>query len=68
LSHERLCQHLINTDADTANYLTEPGNPNKARARTEGAEGDCNPIERTISTNWIAQSSQGLNHQPKRIH
>jgi hypothetical protein len=35
------------------------------RGRTEGAEGDCNPIGRTISTNRINQSSQGLNHQLK---
>lgn len=35
----------------------------------EGAEGDYNPIGRTtISTNWIPQSSQGLNYQPKNIH
>jgi hypothetical protein len=37
----------------------------RARGRTEGAEGDCNPIGR-ISTNWTTQSSQWLNHQPKR--
>jgi hypothetical protein len=31
--------------------------------RTEGAEGDCNPMGRaTISTNWTTQSSQILNH------
>jgi hypothetical protein len=36
--------------------------------RIEGVEGDCNPIGRTISVNWIAQSSQRLNHQPKSIH
>jgi hypothetical protein len=36
-----------------ANHQTEPGYPNgRARRRTEGAEGECNPIERTtISTN-----------------
>jgi hypothetical protein len=32
------------------------------------AEGNGNPIERTISTNWMPQSSQGLNHQPKSTH
>jgi len=37
--------------------------------RTEGAEGDCNPIERTAtSINRTPQSFQGLNHQPKGIH
>jgi hypothetical protein len=35
------------------------------RKRTEGVEGVCNPKERTISTNQIPQSSQGLNHQPR---
>jgi hypothetical protein len=36
------------------------------RRRTEGAEGNCNPIGRTtMSTPWIPQSSHGLNHQPK---
>jgi len=43
------------------------GDPNGGiRERTEGAEGVCNPIGRTISTNQIPQSSQGLNHQ--RVH
>jgi hypothetical protein len=37
--------------------------------RTEGAEGDCNPIGRTtISTNQSPQSSQGLKRQPKNTH
>jgi hypothetical protein len=36
----------------TANHPTEPGDPNgRARGRTEGAGGNCNPIGRTISTN-----------------
>jgi hypothetical protein len=37
----------------TAKHQTEPGDPNgRARGRTEGAIGDCNPIGRTtISTN-----------------
>jgi hypothetical protein len=33
--------------------------------KSEGSKGDCNPIERTISTNQTTQSSQRLNHQPK---
>jgi hypothetical protein len=53
-----------------AHHQNELGNPNgRVRGRTEGAEGDCNPIGRaTISTNWTLQSSQGLNHQPKSTH
>jgi hypothetical protein len=36
----------------TAIHWTEPGESNgKVRGGTEGAEGDCNPIGRTISTN-----------------
>jgi hypothetical protein len=31
-------------------------------------EVDCNPIVRTVSTNWTTQSSQRLNNQPKSIH
>jgi hypothetical protein len=51
------------------NHRFKPGNPNeRARGRTEGAEGDCNSIGRRISTNRNTQSSQGLNHQPKSIH
>ena len=34
----------------------------------EGAEGDYNPIGRTISTNWTPWSSQSLNHQAKTTH
>jgi len=31
----------------TANHLTEPRDPNgRVRGKTEGTEGDCNPIER----------------------
>jgi hypothetical protein len=61
---------LINTDADIySQNWTEPRDPNgRTRGKTEGAEGDCNPIRRTISINWITQSSQGINHQPKHIH
>jgi hypothetical protein len=36
----------------TTNHWAEPGDPNgRAIRRTEGAEGDCNPIGKTISTN-----------------
>jgi hypothetical protein len=53
----------------TAIHWTDRRVPNgRARERTEGAEGVCNPIERTISTNQTPQSSQGLNHQLKSIH
>jgi hypothetical protein len=39
----------------------------KVRGRTEGAEGVYNLIGRkTISTKQNPQSSQGLNHQPKK--
>jgi hypothetical protein len=54
----------------TGNDWAEPGDPNgRVRGRTEGAEGNCNPIGKTtISTNRAPQSSQGLNHQSKNIH
>jgi hypothetical protein len=40
-----------------------------ARESTQGAEGDCIPIEgTTIWTNQYLQSSLGLNHQPKKTH
>jgi len=53
-----------------ANHQTEHRNSNGGvRERTEGAEGVCNPIGKTIiSTNQTTQSSQGLNHQPKSTH
>ena len=35
------------------------------KEKTEGAEGVCNPIVRTISTNQTIQSSQGLSQQPR---
>jgi hypothetical protein len=51
------------------NNWTEPRVPNgRVRERTEGAEGVCNLIEKTISTNQTLQNSQGLNHQPKSKH
>jgi hypothetical protein len=50
----------------TSNHWTEHGDTNGGvRERTEGAEGLCNPIGRTTSTNQTIQSSQGLNYQPK---
>ena len=53
----------------TANNWTEPGDLNgRDRGRTEGAEGDFNPIARMISTCWTPQRSQGLNHQPRSIN
>jgi hypothetical protein len=52
-----------------ANHQIEHGDGNGGvRERTEGAEGVCNPIGRTLSTNQTFQSSQGLNHKPKSIH
>jgi hypothetical protein len=53
----------------TANYWTEPRDTNRRdRGRSKRPEGDCNPIGRTISTNWTSHRSQKLNHQLKRIH
>jgi len=51
-------------------HLSEPGDPSgRARGRTEGANGDCNPKGRPIIlTNQTTQSSQGLSHQPESIH
>jgi hypothetical protein len=69
LCPERFCQHLTNIDGDTSNYQIESSDSNgRFGARTEGTEGGCNPIGRTISTNWATQSSQELNYQPKHIH
>jgi hypothetical protein len=49
-----------------ANHWTDYRVPNgEVREKTEGSEGVCNPLGRTISTN---QSSQGLNHQPRSTH
>jgi hypothetical protein len=36
--------------------------------RIKNAEGDSNPIGRTVSANWATQRSEGLNHHPKNIH
>jgi hypothetical protein len=71
LSPVRLYQQLTQTDADSHSQTLDGGQyPNgRARGRTEGAEGVCNPIGRTtISTNQTPQSSQRLSHQPKTIH
>jgi hypothetical protein len=42
----------------TANHWTEPGDLNgRVRGRTEGAEGDGNPIGKTtVSTNWMLRA------------
>jgi hypothetical protein len=42
----------------TTNHQTESEDPNGGvRGRSEGDEGDCNPIKRiTISTNWTLPS------------
>jgi len=38
--------------ADTANHQTEPRDPSvRARERTEGTQGDYNPIRRAIAAN-----------------
>jgi hypothetical protein len=50
MSPERLSQHLTYTGVDASS--TEKRNSNRGvSGRTEGAEGVCNPIGRTISTN-----------------
>jgi hypothetical protein len=52
----------------TANHLTEPRDPSgRVRGRTEGGEGDCNPVRRTVSTNWTTQISLRLNHLLKSL-
>ena len=53
----------------TASHWDEPKDPNgRVGGGTEGAEGDCNPVGGTISTNWTPWSSQSLNHQAKTTH
>nr|AAS66212.1 LRRG00121 [Rattus norvegicus] len=60
----RICQ--IQRRMIAVNYLTENGNPlGGIRERTDRAEGACNTIRTTMSTN---QSFQELNHYPKTIH
>jgi hypothetical protein len=53
-----------------AKYWTEVRNPyGRVREKIEGAEGDRNPIGRTIaSTNWTPQSTQRLSCQPRSIY
>ena len=52
-----------------AYQLTEHRDPSGGvKGRTEGTEGVCNPIGKTLSTNQTPQSSQGLSHQPKNTH
>jgi hypothetical protein len=55
-----LCIQLTEADADTGNHWPEVRHPyGRVRGRTEVAEGDCNPIGRTIvSTKWTLQNSQ----------
>jgi len=54
----------------TTKHQTEYKDPNgRVRGRTEGTEKNYNTIGRTtISINWIPQSSQGLNNEPKSTH
>ena len=49
LSQERFYQSLTNTEAESGSQHGVPSGG--IRERTEGAEGVCNPIGRTISTN-----------------
>jgi hypothetical protein len=51
----------------TVNRWIEVGHQyGRVRGRTEGAEGDYNPIGKTtVSTNWTPQSSQRLSQKPK---
>jgi len=52
----------------TVNHCTENGVHNGGvRERIEGTERVCNPIRTRASTNQSPQSSQGLNHHPKRL-
>jgi hypothetical protein len=38
-----------------ANFWTEPRN-GRGRGRAEGADGDYNPIRRTVSINWTTRA------------
>jgi hypothetical protein len=51
----------------TSNHRTEPRDPSgKVRGRTKGAEEDCNPIGKTISTNSLwTQWLRALNALPE---
>jgi hypothetical protein len=54
----------------TANHWTEVRDSHgRVRGRTEGAEGDCNPIGRPIvSTNLDSSELTGTESKPKSIH
>jgi hypothetical protein len=55
LSFCDIISSLISFKRAVKNHQTEPGDPNgRVQRRKEGAEGDCNPIGRTISTNLRA--------------
>jgi len=69
-------QLLIQMRMVAANHCTEQGDRNGRvrektggiREKTEGAEGVCNPIGKTMSTYQTPPELPGLKHQPKRIH
>jgi len=51
-----------------ANHQTELRDPGGgAGRRTEGAEGDSNPIGRITSAGQTTQCFQGLDHQPRSV-
>jgi hypothetical protein len=51
-----------------ANHQTELRDPGGGAGwRPGGAEGDFNPVGRTLSADWTTQCSQGLDHQPKWV-
>jgi hypothetical protein len=53
----------------TANHWNEHWDPNGGvRGRTEGVEGVCNLMGRTVISTNQTQISQGINHQPKSTH
>jgi len=59
----------------TANYQIKPGDPNgRATRTTEGAEGDCNPIGRTIYRGkgeggyWRCNWEGGYHLKCKQVH
>jgi hypothetical protein len=66
LSFERYYQQLAETNVNTySQSLVEVGDPfGRVRGRSEGAEGDCNPIGRTtVPTNLDPSELPGT--QPK---
>jgi hypothetical protein len=61
----RCSQPTIGLSTESPNGVSNGG----VRKRTEGNEGVCNSIGRTIiSTNHTPQSSQGQNSQPRSTH